>query len=129
MLWELKVTDGRERRHRAAAAGFRHNAGPAVPVLRLPSADRLRPAGRPLPGPGDAAPIRRRRSAEPPMTSHRRSHRAKEVAMTRRVRLWVAAVLIAAASLMAAVAVTATTGVNHAPAHVYLAGIVLNAID
>jgi len=64
------------------------------------------------------------------MTSHRRSHRAKEVAMTRRVRLWVAAVLIAAASgLMAAVAVTATTGVNHTPAHVYLAGITFNAID
>jgi hexokinase len=53
--------------------------------------------------------------------------------MTRRVRLWAAAVLIAAASgLMAAVAVTATTattGVTHAPVHVYLAGIVFNAID
>jgi hypothetical protein len=50
--------------------------------------------------------------------------------MTRRVRLWVAAVLIAAASgLMAAVAVTATTGVTHTPAHVYLAGISFNAID
>ena len=46
--------------------------------------------------------------------------------MTRRVRLWVAAVLIAAASgLMAAVAVTATTGANH----VYLAGVVFNALD
>jgi hypothetical protein len=50
--------------------------------------------------------------------------------MTRRVRLWVAAVLIAAASgLMAAVAVTATTGVNHTPAHVHLAGITFNGID
>ena len=50
--------------------------------------------------------------------------------MTRRVRLWAAAVLIAAASgLMAAVAVTATAGVNHAPAHAYLAGISLNGID
>jgi hypothetical protein len=50
--------------------------------------------------------------------------------MTRRVRLWVAAVLIAAASgLMAAVAVTATTGVNHTPAHIYLAGIAFNALD
>ena len=49
--------------------------------------------------------------------------------MTRRLRLWVAAVLIAAASGMAAVAVTATTGVNHTPAHVYLAGIILNALD
>ena len=50
--------------------------------------------------------------------------------MTRRVRLWVAAVLVAAASgLMAAVAVTATTGVNHTPAHVHLAGIILNGLD
>ena len=50
--------------------------------------------------------------------------------MTRRIRLWAAAVLIVAASgLMAAVAVTATTGVNHTPAHAYLAGIVFNAID
>ena len=50
--------------------------------------------------------------------------------MTRRIRLWAAAVLIAAASgLMAAVAVTATTGANHTPAHAYLAGIVFIAID
>jgi threonine/homoserine/homoserine lactone efflux protein len=52
--------------------------------------------------------------------------------MTRRVRLWVVAVLIAAAPGMAALAVTATTattGVNHAPAHVYLAGVSFNAID
>ena len=50
--------------------------------------------------------------------------------MTRRVRLWVAAVLIAAASgLMATLAVTATTGVTHAPAHVYLAGITFNGLD
>ena len=50
--------------------------------------------------------------------------------MTRRVRLWAAAVLIAAASgLMAAVAITATTGVNHAPAHAYLAGLSFNALD
>jgi hypothetical protein len=53
----------------------------------------------------------------------------REVAMTRRVRLWVAAVLIAASGLMAAVAITATTGVNHTPAHAYLAGIVFNGID
>jgi hypothetical protein len=50
--------------------------------------------------------------------------------MTRRVRLWAAAVLIAAVSgLMAAVAVTATAGVTHAPAHAYLAGIAFNALD
>jgi hypothetical protein len=64
------------------------------------------------------------------MTAHRRSHRAKEAAMTRRIRLWAAAVLVIAASgLMAAVAVTATTGVNHTPAHVYLAGLTFNGID
>ena len=50
--------------------------------------------------------------------------------MTRRIRLWAAAVLIAAASgLMAAVAVTATTGMTHTPAPVYLAGISFNALD
>ena len=49
--------------------------------------------------------------------------------MTRRVRLWAAAVLIAAASGMAALAVTATAGVTHAPAHAYLAGIIFNSID
>ena len=50
--------------------------------------------------------------------------------MTRRLRLWVAAVLIAAASgLMAAAAVTATTGVTHTPAHVYLAGLSFNGLD
>ena len=49
--------------------------------------------------------------------------------MTLRVRLWAAAVLIAAASGMAALAVTATTGVTQAPVHVYLAGIILNGID
>lgn len=50
--------------------------------------------------------------------------------MTRRMRLWVAAVLIAAASaMMAAVAITATTGVTRTPAHVHLAGISFNALD
>jgi hypothetical protein len=64
------------------------------------------------------------------MTAHRRSHRAKEAAMTRRIRLWAAEVLVIAASgLMAAVAVTATTGVNHTPAHVYLAGLTFNGLD
>jgi hypothetical protein len=63
-------------------------------------------------------------------SSQQEPDRAKEVAMTRRIRLWAVAVLIAAASgLMAAVAITATTGVNHAPAHAYLAGISFNAID
>ena len=50
--------------------------------------------------------------------------------MTRRVRLWVAAVLaIAATGLMAALAITATTDVNHTPANVQLAGVTFNGID
>jgi len=35
---------------------------------------------------------------------------------------WQRFLIAAASGLMAAVAVTATTGVNHTPAHVYLAG-------
>jgi hypothetical protein len=70
------------------------------------------------------------RQGRPPHPASRNLIEQREVAMTRRVRLWVAAVLIAAASgLMAAVAITATAGVNHAPAHAYLAGIVFNGID
>ena len=118
----------------SAATGLPPRDSGLVPDLPCPSSACPRQIGSGLLAaslqPGDATPIRRRCSAEPPMTLNRRSHRAKEVAMTRRVRLWVAAVLIAAASgLMAAVAVTATMGVNHTPAHVYLAGVVFNALD
>ena len=64
------------------------------------------------------------------MTWHRRVASSKGGRHDRRVRLWAAAVLIAAASgLMAAVAVTATAGVNHPSAHAYLAGIAFNALD
>jgi len=62
------------------------------------------------------------------MTLHRRSNKGgrHDPACT----TVVAAVLIAAASgLMAAVAVTATTGVNHTLAHAYLAGLSFNALD
>jgi hypothetical protein len=50
--------------------------------------------------------------------------------MTRRIRLWITAVLsIAATALMADLAVAAQAGVSHAHTHPPLAGISLNGID
>jgi hypothetical protein len=50
--------------------------------------------------------------------------------MTRRVRLWITAVLsIAATALMVGLTVAAQAGVNHAPTHPPLAGVAFNGID
>ena len=50
--------------------------------------------------------------------------------MTRRVRLWITAVLsIAATALMVGLTVAAQAGVNHMHTHPPLAGIAFNAID
>jgi hypothetical protein len=50
--------------------------------------------------------------------------------MTRRIRLWITAVLsIAATALMVGLTVAAQAGVNHAHTHPPLAGISLNGID
>ncbi len=50
--------------------------------------------------------------------------------MTRRIRLWITAVLsIAATALMVGLVVAAQAGVHHAPTHPPLAGITLNALD
>ena len=50
--------------------------------------------------------------------------------MTRRIRLWITAVLtIAATGLMASLTVAAQAGVNHAHTHPPLAGITLNGLD
>ena len=50
--------------------------------------------------------------------------------MTRRVRLWMTAVLsIAATALMVSLTVAAQAGVDHAHAQHPLAGIVFNALD
>jgi len=50
--------------------------------------------------------------------------------MTRRIRLWITAVLtIAATALMVGLTITAQAGVHHAHPHPPLAGIALNAID
>jgi len=57
-------------------------------------------------------------------------HRVKEVVMTRRVRLWIAAMLsIAATALMVGLTIAAQTGVNHTHTHPPLAGISFNALD
>ena len=50
--------------------------------------------------------------------------------MTRRIRLWITAVLtMAATALMAGLAVTAQAGVHHAHPNPPLAGISLNGLD
>jgi len=79
----------------------------------------------------DAIPIRRGRGLEPLVVpGHGERNRIKEVTMTRRVRLWITAVLsIAATALMVGLAVAAQAGVNHAQPHPPLAGIIFNSID
>ena len=50
--------------------------------------------------------------------------------MTRRIRLWITAVLsIAATALMVGLAVAAQAGVSHAHTHPPLAGIIFNGLD
>jgi hypothetical protein len=50
--------------------------------------------------------------------------------MTRRIRLWITAVLsIAATALVVGLTVAAQAGGNHAPTHPPLAGITFNGID
>jgi hypothetical protein len=60
---------------------------------------------------------------EPPMIPERGMHRVKEVAMTRRVRLWITAMLsIAATALVVGLTITAQAGVNQTHTHPPLAG-------
>jgi len=50
--------------------------------------------------------------------------------MTRRVRLWITAVLsIAATALMVGLTVAAQAGVSHAPTHPSVAGITMTGVD
>jgi len=54
----------------------------------------------------------------------------KETAMTRRIRLWITAVItIAATALMVGLTITAQAGVNHTHPNPPLAGIIFNSID
>jgi len=58
------------------------------------------------------------------------THRVKETAMTRRIRLWITAVLtMAATALVVGLAVTAQAGVHQAHPNPPVAGIALNGID
>jgi hypothetical protein len=73
-------------------------------------------------------PVPRLRTTSDP--ADRGTHRAKETAMTRRMRLWITAVLtIAATALMVGLTITAQAGVNQAHPNPPLAGITLNALD
>jgi len=69
-------------------------------------------------------PIRRRRGFEQPMIPEHGAHRVKEIAMTRRVRLWITAVgTIGATGLMVGLAIAAQTGGNQTHTDAPLAGI------
>jgi hypothetical protein len=58
------------------------------------------------------------------------THRVKEVAMTRRLRLWITAVLtMAATALMVGLTVAAQAGVNQAHPNPPVAGLTFNGID
>jgi len=58
------------------------------------------------------------------------THRVKEVAMTRRLRLWITAVLtMAATALMVGLAVAAQAGVHQVHPNPPVAGITFNGID
>jgi hypothetical protein len=58
------------------------------------------------------------------------THRAKEIAMIRRIRLWITAVLtVAATALMVGLTITAQAGVTHTHPNPPLAGIIFNSID
>jgi hypothetical protein len=67
-------------------------------------------------------PVPRLRTTSDPQTVG--TYRAKEIAMTRHIRLWITAVLtVAATALMVGLTITAQAGVNHAYTHPPLAGI------
>jgi hypothetical protein len=58
------------------------------------------------------------------------THRANEIAMTRRICLWITAVLtVAATALMVGLTITAQAGVTHTHPNPPLAGIIFNSID
>jgi len=58
------------------------------------------------------------------------THRVKEVAMTRRLRLWITAVLtMAAMALMVGLAVAAQADVHQAHPNPPVAGITFNGLD
>ena len=94
--------------------------------------DHIPSHGRSIPSPCQEKrdPSAAAAAANHPVIPEHRTHRVKEVTMTRRVRLWMTAVLsIAATALMVSLAVAAQAGVNHAHTHPPLAGISFNGLD
>jgi hypothetical protein len=87
-------------------------------------------AGRRLPA-RRCGTIRRRRGFELPVIRIPRGRiEQKETAMTRRIRLWITAVLtVAATALMVGLTITAQAGVTHTHPNPPLAGISFNALD
>ena len=74
--------------------------------------------------------IRRRGGFEPPVIPEHGMNREKEVTMTRRVRLWITAMLsIAATALMVGLTIAAQAGADQTHTNPPLAGISFNAID
>jgi hypothetical protein len=75
--------------------------------------------------------IRRCRGFELPVIRRPRGRiEQKETAMTRRIRLWITAVLtVAATAVMAGLTITAQAGVTHTHPNPPLAGIIFNSID
>jgi len=91
--------------------------GPTVPSWPPETARRGTHPARP----------RSRTTGDPGTTG---CNRIEEVTMTRRIRLWITAVLsIAATALVVGLTVAAQAGGNHAPTHPPLAGITFNGID
>jgi hypothetical protein len=74
-------------------------------------------------------PVPRLRTTSDP--ADRGTHRPKETAMTRRLRLWItaAALTIAATALMVGLTITAQAGVTHPHPNPPLAGLSFNALD
>src|SRR5262249_32964786 len=129
------------------AGGGPDNQQLYVMPVKPAQAQRLNPqhggqVGRPcrqtlrVPGLRAPVPAAMRYPSDPPAASnHRRSQitgriEIKEVTMTRRIRLWITAVLgIAGTGLMVGLTVAAQAGVSHAHAHPPLAGVTFNGID
>jgi len=73
-------------------------------------------------------PASRLRTTRDPQTAGRIEQ--KEIVMTRRIRLWITAVLtVAATALMVGLAITAQAGVTHPHPNPPLAGLSFNALD
>jgi len=75
-------------------------------------------------------PAPRLRTTTDPQTAGHTEQKETAMTLTRRMRLWITAVLtMAATALVVGLAITAQAGVHHAHPNPPLAGISLNALD